>query len=64
MDFPFLSSNIPSASAYGVYASQLIRSTRCCHVTGLQSYQVIHGNDQNTPPTNQKTAGSNLERTS
>ena len=25
---------------------------------------VIAGNDQNTPPTNQKTAGSKLERTS
>ena len=26
----FMSSNIPSAPAYGVYASQLIRYTRCC----------------------------------
>ena len=26
--------------------------------------QVIPGNDQNTSPTNQKTVGSNLERTS
>ena len=29
-DFPFLSSNIPSAPAYGVYVSQLIRYTRAC----------------------------------
>ena len=27
-------------------------------------YQVIPGNDQNMSPTNQKTAGSKLERTS
>ena len=27
-------------------------------------YQVIPGNDQNTSPTNQKTAGGYLERTS
>ena len=30
VNFPFMSSNIPSASAYGVYASQLIRYARCC----------------------------------
>ena len=30
MNFPFMSSNIPSAPAYGVYASQLIRHARCC----------------------------------
>ena len=42
MNFPFMSSNIPSAPAYGVYyASQLIRYARCCsnysnfyHTTG------------------------------
>ena len=28
--FPFLSSNIPSAPAYGVYVSQLIRYARTC----------------------------------
>ena len=28
--FPFMSSNIPSVPAYGVYASQLIRYARCC----------------------------------
>ena len=28
--FPFLSSNIPSAPAYGVYVSQLIRYARAC----------------------------------
>ena len=28
------------------------------------SYQVIPGNDQNASPTNQKTAGSKLDRTS
>ena len=53
VNFPFMSSNIPSAPAYGVYASQLIRYARCCSnysdsitpqgpsdktsVTGLQS---------------------------
>ena len=30
VNFPFTSSNIPSAPAYGVYASQLIRYARCC----------------------------------
>ena len=28
--FPYLSSNIPSAPAYGVYVSQLIRNARAC----------------------------------
>ena len=30
VNFPFMSSNIPSSPAYGVYASQLIRYARCC----------------------------------
>ena len=30
VNFPFMSSNIPSAPAYGVYASQLIRHDHCC----------------------------------
>ena len=30
VNFPFMSSNIPSAPAYGVYASQLIRYALCC----------------------------------
>ena len=30
VNFLFMSSNIPSAPAYGVYASQLIRYARCC----------------------------------
>ena len=30
VNFPFMSSNIPSAPAYGAYASQLIRYARCC----------------------------------
>ena len=30
VNFPFMSSNIESAQAYGVYASQLIRYARCC----------------------------------
>ena len=30
VNFPFMSSNIPSAPVYGVYASQLIRYARCC----------------------------------
>ena len=30
VNFPFMSSIIPSAPAYGVYASQLIRYARCC----------------------------------
>ena len=30
VNFPFMSSNIPSAPTYGVYASQFIRYARCC----------------------------------
>ena len=30
VNFPFMSSNIPSAPTYDVYASQLIRNARCC----------------------------------
>ena len=30
VNFSFMSSNLPSAPAYGVYASQLIRYARCC----------------------------------
>ena len=30
VNFPFMSSNIPSAPAYGVYAFQLVRYARCC----------------------------------
>ena len=30
VNLPFMSSNIPSAPAYGVYASQLVRYARCC----------------------------------
>ena len=30
VNFSFMSSNIPSAPAYGVYASQLVRYARCC----------------------------------
>ena len=30
VNFPFMSSNIPSAPAYGVYASPLIRHAHCC----------------------------------
>ena len=30
VNFPFMSSNIPSAPVYGVYPSQLIRYARCC----------------------------------
>jgi hypothetical protein len=30
VNFPFIFSNIPAASAYGVYISQLIRYSRAC----------------------------------
>ena len=30
VNFPFLSSNIPSGLSYGVYTSQLIRYAQCC----------------------------------
>ena len=34
VNFPFMSSNIPSAPAYDVYASQLIHYARCCSSYG------------------------------
>ena len=34
VNFPFLSSNIPSGPSYGVYISQLIRYARCCSHCG------------------------------
>ena len=42
VNFPFMSNNIPSAPAYGVYAYQLIRYAHCCSnysdfLLGLQS---------------------------
>ena len=30
VNFPYLSSNIPSGPSYGVYISQLIRQAQCC----------------------------------
>ena len=36
VNFPFLSSNIPVAPAYGVYVSQLIRYARAC-----SNYQIV-----------------------
>ena len=30
INFPFMSSNIPANSAYGVYISQLVRISRIC----------------------------------
>ena len=30
VNFPFMSSNIPSGPSYGVYIAQLIRYARCC----------------------------------
>ena len=30
VNFPFLSSNIPSSPSYGIYISQLVRYARCC----------------------------------
>ena len=32
VNFPFLSSNIPEAPAYGLYISQLIRYSRACDI--------------------------------
>ena len=34
VNFPFMSNNIPSARAYGVYASQFIRYACCCSIYG------------------------------
>ena len=47
VNFPFLSSNIPSAPAYGVYVSQLIRYARPVQITrtswssGSAHYKVV-----------------------
>ena len=40
VNFPFMSSNIPSAPAYGVYASQLIHYFRCC--SNYSDYLLCH----------------------
>ena len=42
VNFPFMSSNIPSAPAYGVYASQLIRYARCCSLTDYNDILLSH----------------------
>ena len=39
VNFPFLSSNIPSGPSYGVYISQLIRNVRCCSHYGDFRYR-------------------------
>ena len=41
VNFPFMSSNIPSAPAHGVYASQLIRYARCC--SNYSDFLLRHG---------------------
>ena len=43
VNFPFMSSNIPSAPAYGVYASQLIPYARCCsnYIDFLLRYRAL-----------------------
>ena len=40
VNFPFMSSNIPSAPAYGVYASQLIRYDCCC--SNYSDFLLLH----------------------
>ena len=40
MNFPFISSNIPSAPAYGVYVSQLIRYA-CCSIN-YSEFLLLH----------------------
>ena len=39
---PFLSSNIPSAPAYGVYASQIIRYARCDFLSRHRALMTRH----------------------
>ena len=41
VNFPFMSSNIPSAPAYGVYASQLIRYA-CCRCSNYGDFLSCH----------------------
>ena len=40
VNFPFMSSNIPSAPAHGVCASQLIRYARCC--SNYSDFLLLH----------------------
>ena len=41
VNFPFMSSNIPSAPAYGVYASQLICYAHCCYGNFLSCHTAL-----------------------
>jgi hypothetical protein len=41
VNFPFLSSNIPSAPAYGVYVSQLICYSRACDEYLMSELEII-----------------------
>ena len=41
VNFPVMSSNIPSAPSYGVYSSQLIRYARCC--SNYSDFLLCHG---------------------
>ena len=55
VNFPFLSSNIPSGPSYGVYISQIIRHARCCTYYGDFGYRhnllvdklLLHGYEVN-----------------
>ena len=40
INYPFLSSNIPSSPAYGVYISQLLRYSRACN--SYEDFRVRH----------------------
>ena len=57
----------PQTDGENIFADHAKGSTSddySIRVHNFADYQVIPGNDQNTSSTNQKTAGSNLERTS
>ena len=49
VNFPFMSSNIPSAPAYGVYASQLVRYARCCSCHARNSHPKGDGGSGRRP---------------
>ena len=41
VNFPFLSSNIPSGPSYSVYISQLIRYARCCSYCEMLAERLV-----------------------
>ena len=42
VNFPFLSSNIPSGPSYGIYIPQLVRYAKCCSLYDHDDFRYRH----------------------